>query len=121
MEKKILFADDEEDIRYVTEIILRVAGYRVELTGDPAFHSNMNTADLPDLFLLDRHMFGADMLETCKQLKTDPRTSHIPVIMVSADPHIKDLYKPAMADDFVAKPFERYELIDAVARQLSKK
>ena len=119
MGKKILFADDEEDIRYVTEILLRVAGYEVQLTADPAFLQSMQPGDMPDLFLLDRHMYGTDMLQVCRQLKTDALTKNIPVIMISADPHIKDLYKDFLADDFVPKPFERYQLLDAMARLLS--
>ena len=121
MAKKILFADDDEDIRYVTEILLKVAGYDVELRADRSFADSLEQVIPPDLYLLDRHMYGKDLLETCKILKAHPKTKHIPVIMVSADPNLKTLYKEAGADDFVAKPFERYQLVDAIARQLDKR
>ncbi|RYY48403.1 MAG: response regulator [Chitinophagaceae bacterium] len=120
MPTKVLFADDEEDIRYVTEILLTVAGYDVSLKHDTSFADDLDTADIPDIYLLDRHMNGADLLDTCKKIKTHPRTAKIPVIMVSADPKIKDLYKTALADDFVAKPFEKLQLLDAIARLLPR-
>lgn len=121
MADKILLADDEEDIRYVMEIVLKVAGYEVMMRSDTGFAEDLDHAVLPDLYLLDRHMNGADLLQTCKQLKAHPKTQHIPVIMVSADPTLKNLYKEAGADDFIAKPFEKYQLLDSVARQLKKK
>lgn len=121
MAEKILLADDEEDIRYVMEIVLKVAGYEVLLKSDTSFADNIDKNNLPDLYLLDRHMNGADLLQTCRQLKANSITQHIPVIMVSADPTLKNLYIDAGADDFVAKPFERYQLLDAVARQLKRK
>lgn len=118
---RILLADDEEDIRYVLEIVLKVAGYDVTLCSDTSFAHDLDHANVPDLYLLDRHMNGADLLQICRQLKSHPRTQDIPVIMVSADPTLKNLYMDAGADDFVPKPFERYQLLDAVARQLRKK
>ena len=118
---KILFADDDEDIRYVTEILLTVAGYEVILESDSGFADDLEKVKLPDLYLLDRHMNGTDLLQTCYELKTHPRTKHIPVIMLSADPNIKNLYKDALADDCIAKPFERYQLTDAIARVLRNK
>ena len=118
---KILFADDQEDIRYVTEILLSVAGYEVILESNPSFADDLDAASLPDLYLLDRHIDGADLLQTCYKLKTHARTKHIPVIMVSADPNIKNLYKEALADECIAKPFERYQLTDAIARLLRGK
>lgn len=118
MVKTILFADDEEDIRFVTEILLKVAGYNVQLESDTKFADDPQADRLPDVYLLDRHMYGNDLLQVCKKLKTNPVTRHIPVIMVSADPNIKSLYKSAMADECVTKPFERYQLLDAIARVL---
>jgi len=120
MVKKILFADDDEDIRYVAEILLKTDGYDVVLESDTHFADNPDPYNLPDVYLLDRHMHGSDLLHTCRLLKANPVTSHIPVIMVSADAQIQKLFEEAGADEFVQKPFERYQLLDAVARVLRK-
>jgi CheY-like chemotaxis protein len=115
MAKRILFADDEEDIRLVVGILLQRAGYRTTIYEDGSFIDDIETLEVPDIYILDRRLGKTDALEICYLLKAHPKTKHIPVIMVSADPTIKDLYKAAGAEAFIPKPFESATFLSTVA------
>src|SRR5665213_2199763 len=69
-----------------------------------------------DIVLLDVLMPGMDGLEVCRQLKRDPRTAHIPVIMITALDEVSDRLAglEAGADDFLTKPIDEIALITRV-------
>lgn len=64
------------------------------------------TAHPPDIILLDVMMPGMDGFETCRRLKADPRTRHVPIVMVTALSDVEDRVRglQAGADDFLTKP-----------------
>jgi two-component system cell cycle response regulator len=71
-------------------------------------HSAVEIAfkEMPDLILLDVMMPGMDGFEVCKRLRADPKTRHIPVVMVTALSDVSDRVRglEAGADDFLSKP-----------------
>ena len=69
-----------------------------------------------DIVLLDVMMPGMDGFETCRRIKADPRTTHIPVVMVTALDHAADRVRglEAGADDFLTKPVSDLQLITRV-------
>ncbi|NLH80494.1 MAG: response regulator, partial [Phyllobacteriaceae bacterium] len=81
------------------------------LSGEAALAEARRT--LPDLVLLDVMMPGMDGFEVCRRLKADPRTQHIPVVMVTALDQIADRVKglEAGADDFLTKPVNDTALV----------
>src|SRR6202012_5947144 len=65
-------------------------------------------AELPDIVLLDVMMPGMDGFEVCRRIKADPRSAHIPVVMVTAldQPSDRVAGLEAGADDFLTKPVD---------------
>lgn len=72
--------------------------------------------DQPDIILLDVMMPGLDGFETCRQLKSDPATRHIPVVMVTALDQREDRLKGLAvgAEDFLTKPIDDVQLMARV-------
>ncbi len=118
MKKKILIADDDESIRDIFRIILEKAGYTLEIKAD-AGEILKNNFTLPDIFLIDKLLSGVDGLDVCRHLKSNPNTSRIPIVMVSASPDIGALALRAGADDFIEKPFELSYLLKVIERNIS--
>ena len=80
-------------------------------------------AEEPDIVLLDVMMPGLDGFETCRRIKADPATVHIPVIMVTALQDVDDLVRgfEAGADDFLTKPVNGLALMARLRSQLRRK
>lgn len=111
--KKIFIADDDEAIVDATVMMLEVMGYDVQHTLDGnAVHGAM--ANKPDLLLLDIWMSGVDGRDICRQLKSNPETRSIPVLMVSASRDIAQSALDAGADGFLEKPFDMNNLLDKI-------
>jgi two-component system phosphate regulon response regulator PhoB/two-component system alkaline phosphatase synthesis response regulator PhoP len=118
---KILIIDDDEDLLEITKALLTKKGF------DVATYSNWDDAfrDIeifrPQLILLDVFLNGIDGLDICRQIKTMPRTKHIPVLIFSAYPRVAEsvIYEYG-ADDFIAKPFEVNDLIEKLHSLLSQ-
>ncbi len=117
MKKSILVVDDDQDILFVLKLMLEMKGYTVELSSDPGNLLNMG-ADLPSLLLLDIWMGNYDGREICQQLKSDPATKGLPVILLSASRDIEQSAKDAGADDFLAKPFEQKHLLEKIVKYI---
>jgi len=73
---------------------------------------------LPDIILLDIWMAGMDGRKICANLKANPLTKHIPIIMISANKDTQKIAKEAGADDFLAKPFEMDDLLRKVRKHV---
>lgn len=106
--KKILLADDEEDIKTVIKLYLESKGYDVVTSYDGLDTLDKVKAEKPDLILLDIMMPVINGFEVCKQLKADENTSHIPIVMLSAASHSDSVEQAidAGAVDYIMKPFE---------------
>jgi two-component system phosphate regulon response regulator PhoB len=111
--KNILVVDDEEDILDLIEYNLVKEGYTVlrAETGEAALKKAR--AKLPDLILLDLMLPGVDGLDVCRLLKNDPKTAHIPVVMLTAKGEEADVVAGLElgADDYITKPFSPRVLI----------
>lgn len=115
---KILVVDDEPDILEFLQVILEEEGYAVIPTDKGEYVEALRNGGLPDLILLDVLLSGKDGREIVKQLKSQEKTKHIPVIMFSAHPSAEKTAREAGADDFIAKPFEIDQLLVKIARFL---
>jgi two-component system alkaline phosphatase synthesis response regulator PhoP len=120
----ILVIDDEKDLIELVAYNLKKEGFLVR--GAPDGESGMTAAvrDLPDIVLVDLMLPGIDGLEVCKRLRSETRTAHIPIIMLTAKSAESDriVGLELGADDYVTKPFSPRELaarIKAVLRRSS--
>jgi class 3 adenylate cyclase len=120
---KILVVDDNRDNIELVKDIIEVAGHTVVSADDGASALIIAPEQLPDLILLDVNMPGMDGFEVCRQLKQNPATNGIPVIMLTAQSDVDSRVKGLAvgADDYLAKPFSPRELMARVDRSLRSK
>ncbi len=117
---KVLIVDDSHaNLLIIREVL---SGLKLKITesisGEGALKSLLS--DLPDLILLDITMAGMDGYETCKTIKADKKFSHIPIIFITSLTETKDIIKGLSlgAVDYIAKPFEKQEIMHRVHNQL---
>ncbi|GAB7045815.1 response regulator transcription factor [Catenuloplanes indicus] len=117
----VLVADDDEDVRALIEFTLEAAGYRVLTTGDGLSALSLAVQHRPQLILLDVVMPGMNGLDICYELRAKPRTTDIPVLMLSGRDAADDidLGMTLGANYYMTKPFRPQELVNRVQRLLS--
>jgi DNA-binding response OmpR family regulator len=110
---KVLVVDDEPDAVELVEFNLRKAGLNVVTAEDGLEALTKARAHVPDLILLDVMLPGMDGLEVCRNLRKDPKTASIPIIMLTAKGAELDrvLGLELGAADYVTKPFSPRELM----------
>lgn len=114
--KKVLIVDDDKGILDAISLILEDEGYTPSSISDGNKVLKKLQQFKPDIILLDVLLSGSDGRDICKQLKSDPQTKNIPVVMISAHPTAKLSIKQYGADGFLAKPFEAAELLKAIEK-----
>src|SRR5712671_4238219 len=109
----ILIVEDEKDLVDLMQFNLRQAGFETTSARDGEQALALARNRTPDLVLLDLMLPGLPGTEICRQLKSSPRTRHVPVIMVTARGEEVDRVVgfELGADDFVTKPFSVRELV----------
>jgi putative two-component system response regulator len=111
---RILVADDEDGNVEILKRILARAGFtRVETTTDSRRVAELYVQQRPDLILLDLHMPHLSGLEVMDQLNEIAEASYLPILILSADltPEARRDALSRGAKDFVAKPFQKDELL----------
>ena len=103
----VLVVDDERDILELVKYNLDKEGYQVTTvaTGEDALLATRSK--MPDIIVLDLMLPGVDGLEVCRRLKSDPKTSAIPIVMLTAKGDEADVVTGLElgAADYVTKPF----------------
>lgn len=121
-EWKVLVVDDEPSIREIITFNLEVGGYLVESVSNGEEAVLRAVEHRPDLVLLDVMLPKMDGIEVIKVLRSNFRTSGIPIILVTAkrDIHDKVAGMQVGADDYITKPFSREELLARVKMVLRR-
>ena len=118
MTKNILIVDDQNDILDVLKEALEMEGYNViTLSYTEDIIKSVNEFH-PDLVMLDFLLAGINGGEHCHFLKTNPLTSHIPVVMMSGYPRVLESLGNYGSDVFIAKPFDLHQLTSTVKHLL---
>jgi len=118
----ILIVEDEEDIAELLEYNLERHGYVAESVGTGEDGLNLTREAKPHLVLLDLMLPGLSGLKVCRELKADPATAGIPIIMLTAKGEEEDIIAgfEAGADDYVTKPFRPKVLLARIQAVLRR-
>ncbi|MCR9248511.1 MAG: response regulator transcription factor [bacterium] len=116
VKSKILVIEDEPDILEVMQYNLEREGHKVVACRDGEQGLSRIRTDNPDVVILDLMLPGMDGVEVCRQVKSDPVTRAIPIIMVTAKSEESDIVLGLGigADDYITKPFSPRELVARV-------
>ena len=119
--KKILLVDDEEYIIKMNMLRMVDSNYDVISANDGEEALEKAEKEAPNLILLDVMMPRMDGLQTLVKLKGNPRTSRIPVVMLSGMGGKSVLNKARIsgAADFIEKPFNAEMLLEAIKKNLA--
>jgi DNA-binding response OmpR family regulator len=117
MKKKILIIEDDNDTLNLLEYIAGDMNFEVT-----ASYGLLPVADVyalgPDLILLDHWVsngYGGDL---CLELKSDPNTKNIPVVMLSAHTNIDRIAKKSLANSYLEKPFDLDDLQTVIKKYM---
>jgi CheY-like chemotaxis protein len=118
--QKIYIAEDDPDISMAMNILLKDAGYEVQLS--PVAKPLLEDAPIvADLVILDRRMPDVDGIDVCHHLRAQDSTRDIPVIMISATRNFKQQALNAGVDDYLEKPFQMHDLLSVVSKHANRK
>lgn len=119
----ILVVDDEEDLLELVAYNLRREGYEVDCvtTGETALRAARSKS--VDLIILDLMLPGADGLEVCRALRSDPQTRDIAIVMLTAKGDEADVVAGIElgADDYISKPFSPRVLLARIRAVLRRR
>jgi two-component system, OmpR family, phosphate regulon response regulator PhoB len=117
----VLLAEDDTDIQFLVSFRLTKEGYKVRAFGDGLSALADAREHPPDLAVLDIMMPGMSGVEVCRELRKDPATAYIPVILLTALAQEADIAAgfAAGADDYIAKPFSPRDLATCVNAALA--
>ncbi|MFC7518253.1 response regulator [Herbaspirillum sp. GCM10030257] len=113
----ILIVDDEERNRKLLEVFAQADGYHTLVAASGEAGLAIAIEQQPDLVLLDLMMPVMDGFEVARALKSNMRTQHIPVLIVSSldDPASRNRLLASGADKLIVKPIDRWQLSRGIA------
>jgi len=121
--RKVVCVEDEQEMIDLIRLILSRRGFEVLGANGGVRGLELIRAEMPDIVLLDLMMPEMDGWQVYQQLKADPATEHIPVVVVTAKAQNIDKVLGlhiARVDDYISKPFSLQELVDRVEAVLAR-
>ena len=117
---KVLFVDDDEDIRTIARLsLMAFGGWQVTLAASGAQAVEIARREQPDAVVLDVMMPGMTGIATLEQLRNDARTSSIPVVFMTAKVQKSEIEQyRQLGVGLIAKPFDPMQLPDELCREL---
>lgn len=111
----IIVVDDDPDIGSMMKMMLEFKGYAVTLVSRVDKIPELLSAGSYQLLILDMLIAGENGNDLCRSLKSDERFSAIPILMFSAMPNGGEAALESGANDFIAKPFDMYAMLEKVS------
>ena len=120
--KKVVYFEDDNDMVELVRIILSREDFQVHGVSDGLAGIKLTQEILPDAILLDLMLPDMDGWEIFRQLKSNPSTAGIPVIVITAKAQSIDKVlglEIAKVDDYISKPFRPNELVERINKILA--
>lgn len=120
MTRKILIADDEQNILISLEFLMKREGYEVIVAQDGEEAVHKIRSERPDLVLLDVMMPRKSGFEVCQEVKADAELARVRILMLTAKGRDTEVAKGLAlgADAYMTKPFSTRELVEKVRSML---
>lgn len=120
--KRLLLIEDNFEMRENTQEILELAGFEVYAAENGKIGVTMAQEHLPDIIICDVMMPELDGYGVLRMLSRNPKTAYIPFIFLTAKAEKSDFRKGMQlgADDYITKPFDDVDLLDAIEMRLQK-
>ncbi|HED24500.1 MAG TPA: response regulator transcription factor [Firmicutes bacterium] len=121
-QRLILIVEDEEDIVRLLAFHLEKEGFRIHSVGSGPAALDYAFGNIPDLIILDVMLPEMDGLEVCRRLRSNPLTTAVPILILSARREELDkvLGLELGADDYMVKPFSIRELVARVRAMMRR-
>jgi CheY-like chemotaxis protein len=103
--KSVLIIDDDLDFQMMISVILGNRGFKVRCLLDGKKNTVSRIARKSDIVLMDMQLPSTNGADLGRQLKSDPQTENIPIILISGHADGEDLLQISGADAFIRKPF----------------
>ena len=120
--QKILIVEDDVSLLKLESILLTTRGYQVCSKDNGKDALECVEKEMPDLVLLDVMLPGVNGFEVCRQIKSNPLTSHILVVLLTAKRAREDVAmgKEVKADGYITKPFQTAMVIKTIQELLNR-
>ena len=120
--KKVLIIEDDPSFLRAVSHIVEKEGYNVTNASNGMTGLRMAKEENPDLLILDVMLPGIDGFEICNQLRHEPQTAKLPIIMLSAKGQETDKTTGLKvgADEYLTKPVDREVLLEKITALLAK-
>jgi CheY-like chemotaxis protein len=103
--KSVLIIDDDLDFQMMISVILGNRGFKVRCLLEGKANAVSRMAKKSDIVLMDMQLPGVNGADLGRQLKSNPQTENIPIILISGHADGEDLLEISCADAFIGKPF----------------
>lgn len=118
--KTVLLVDDSPTARMIESLLLKQKGYRLLEAHDGAEGVDVARREAPDLILMDVSMPKLDGFQALEQIRSDPKTTAIPVIMITTRAELEHVQRgyEAGCSEYLTKPINGAELLQRVEKYL---
>lgn len=119
MKKKILYIEDDPDMAEIVSEIMQYEHYEVITDSGKSMYKYLAGGEV-GLILMDEGLSWCWGSNLCRELRSNKDTAEIPIIMISAVREIQDIAANCGANAYIRKPFEIYDVIDAINEHYPK-